>query len=89
MMSEVERTLQLELHAALYELSDEELLDGLVAIGDRAHIVLANGSVKQDGDDENADARARLKTAGCVIYDRFLAPDGLAHNKFVVIGERE
>ncbi|ARQ13554.1 phospholipase D-like domain-containing protein (plasmid) [Rhizobium etli] len=89
MMSEVERAPQLELHAALYELSDEELLDGLVAIGSRAHIVLANGSVKKDGDDENADARARLKTAGCVIHDRFLAPDGLAHNKFVVIGERE
>ncbi|WP_192886486.1 phospholipase D-like domain-containing protein [Agrobacterium sp. LAD9] len=88
MMAEVVRKPNLELHAALYELSDEELLDGLAAIGERAHIVLANGSVDKRGEDENADARKRLMEAGCVIHDRFLAPSGLAHNKFVVIGER-
>ena len=88
MMSEVVSKPNLELHAALYELSDEELLDGLAAIGKRAQIVLANGSVDKRGADENADARERLNAGGCVIHDRFLAPSGLAHNKFVVIGER-
>ncbi|MGR9319822.1 phospholipase D-like domain-containing protein (plasmid) [Rhizobium leguminosarum] len=86
MMDEVAESPGSELHAALYELSDEELVDALVRIGDRAHIVLANGSVDEDGEDENADARARLKAAGCVVHDRFLAPQALAHNKFVVIG---
>nr|WP_246718006.1 phospholipase D-like domain-containing protein [Rhizobium sp. BK060] len=47
---------------------------------------MANGSVDEEGEDENADARARLKGAGCVVHDRFLAPQALAHNKFVVIG---
>jgi phosphatidylserine/phosphatidylglycerophosphate/cardiolipin synthase-like enzyme len=89
MMDEVAQSPGMELHAALYELSDKELVDALVAIGDRAHIVLANGSVDEDGEDENADARARLNEAGCVVHDRFLAPQALAHNKFVVIGHRE
>jgi phosphatidylserine/phosphatidylglycerophosphate/cardiolipin synthase-like enzyme len=89
MLKEIADKPNLELHAALYELSDEELLDGLAAIGKRAHIVLANGSVKRRGEDENDEARKRLNDAGCVIHDRFLAPAGLAHNKFVVIGERD
>ena len=88
MLREVGEDSNLELHAALYELSDEELLDGLAAIGGRAHIVLANGSVTARGEDENEGARTRLDAAGCVIHDRFLAPSGLAHNKFVVIGPR-
>ena len=89
MMKDVEEDEGLELHAALYELSDEELVDGLVAIGARAHIVLANGSVEEDGEDENEEARTRLKDAGCLVHDRFLAPKALAHNKFVVIGRRD
>jgi phosphatidylserine/phosphatidylglycerophosphate/cardiolipin synthase-like enzyme len=88
MMAEVAGDDRLELHAALYELSDEELVDGLVALGDRAHVVLANGSVDVAGEDENAEARARLNDAGVVVHDRFLAPRALAHNKFVVIGRR-
>lgn len=89
MMDEVAGSPELELHAALYELSDEELVDALVVIGDRARIVLANGSVDEDGEDENKDARKRLKAAGCVVHDRFLAPQALAHNKFVVIGHKD
>ncbi|TPL78457.1 hypothetical protein FJ941_23350 [Mesorhizobium sp. B2-3-13] len=86
MMAEVAADEELELHAALYELSDEELIDGLSAIGKRAKIVLANGSVDAEGEDENADARARLRGADVVVHDRFLAPKALAHNKFLVIG---
>jgi hypothetical protein len=89
MMKSVEDDATLELHAALYELMDDELVDGLVAIGGRAHIVLANGSVDHRGEDENSAARKRLKDAGCTVHDRFLSPDGLAHNKFVVLGSRE
>lgn len=88
MMREVAEDDALELHAALYELSDEELLDGLAAIGKRAHVVLANGSVDTAGEDENADARTRLQDADVVVHNRFLAPKALAHNKFVVVGRR-
>ncbi|BCH19667.1 hypothetical protein MesoLjLa_65180 (plasmid) [Mesorhizobium sp. L-2-11] len=86
MMADVAADDGLELHAAFYELSDEELIDGLCAIGKSAKIVLANGSVKAEGEDENADARKRLGGAGVVVHDRFLAPKALAHNKFVVVG---
>lgn len=88
MMAEVAADEDLELHAALYELDDEELIDGLAAIGERAQVVLANGSVKKKGEDQNEHARARLVEAGVVVHDRFLAPKALGHNKFVVIGRR-
>jgi phosphatidylserine/phosphatidylglycerophosphate/cardiolipin synthase-like enzyme len=82
-----------ELYGALFELADEELLRGLEALGPRAHIVLANGSIDQrKGEplaqararDENAAARTRLKAAGVDVSDRFVAPGPLAHNKFLV-----
>lgn len=88
MMKAVEDDPTLELHAALYELGDAELIDGLVAIGGRAHVVLANGSVDVQGDDQNEKGRKRLKDAHCVVHDRFLSPAALGHNKFVVIGRR-
>ena len=48
------------IYAALFELDDPELLPLLQAFRKRAHIVLANGSVKRKGEDENADARSEL-----------------------------
>jgi phosphatidylserine/phosphatidylglycerophosphate/cardiolipin synthase-like enzyme len=89
MMAEVAADESLELHAALYELTDEELIDGLVAIGTRAKIVLANGSAKVEGKDENEGARKRLTKAKTEVFDRFLAPQALAHNKFAVVGRRK
>jgi phosphatidylserine/phosphatidylglycerophosphate/cardiolipin synthase-like enzyme len=84
-----------EIYAALYELDDPELIDALVALGQRAHIVLSNGSIKpRDGEksaaarkrDQNATGRARL-LAGAVDVEasnRFISPGHLGHNKFVV-----
>ncbi|HEU4599037.1 MAG TPA: phospholipase D-like domain-containing protein [Solirubrobacterales bacterium] len=84
-----------ELYAALYELSDPELIDALVALGPRAHVVLANGSISQHkGEplttarkrDQNKGSRARL-IAGAVDVEepnRFISPGALAHNKFAV-----
>ncbi len=45
------------IYAALYELDDEELESTLEKFAKRAHVVLANGSVKKKGEDENSDAR--------------------------------
>jgi len=84
-----------EIHAALFELSDAELIAGLVKLGKKAHVVLANGSItakKGEGAaaarlrDENAAARkALLKAKVDVIEtDRFLSPGALGHNKFLI-----
>jgi phosphatidylserine/phosphatidylglycerophosphate/cardiolipin synthase-like enzyme len=71
-------------YAALFELDDPELIGLLAAFGKRAHVLLGNGSVKKKGEDENADARRRIKRV-CDVHDRFSAPRALAHNKFLVI----
>src|SRR5262249_35297047 len=72
-------------YAALFELSDEELVDRLVTLGPRLHIVLANGAVKHKGDDENKDARQKLTKARAQVIGRMCAPSFLGHNKFLVI----
>jgi PLD-like domain len=83
-------------YAALFELTDAELIQALVALGDHAHLVLANGSVTQQrGEpledarkrDENADARKALEQAGAEISltERFTSPGPLGHNKFLVV----
>lgn len=84
-----------DVHAALYELSDGELIKGLTALGARAHVVLANGSIAQvRGEhaadarkrDQNAVGRATLLHAGVDVgpLDRFISPPALGHNKFLV-----
>lgn len=84
-----------EVHAALYELSDHELIAALVALGARAHVVLANGSITQaKGEhasdarkrDQNAAGRTTLLGAGVDVdpHDRFISPTALGHNKFLV-----
>jgi hypothetical protein len=73
------------LHAALFELTDSELVDKLVQLGGRMNIVLANGAVKKRGEDENEKARAKLKDAGANVADRMCAPSFLGHNKFVIL----
>ncbi len=72
------------IYAALFELSDPDLIAGLKALGQRCHLVLANGT-HENGVDENAAAAAEL--AGAVdLHRRELAKDSVyAHNKFVVV----
>ena len=74
-----------EIYAALFELDDPQLIDALLAIGSRAHLVLANGSVEKKGQDENAAARAALIAGQVEVHDRMCAPRALGHNKFLVI----
>ncbi|WP_114936891.1 phospholipase D-like domain-containing protein [Mucilaginibacter endophyticus] len=80
----------LDIHAALFELSDTELIDKLKQIGPRAHIVLSDGANTKTIDghtafvDENEDVRADLKLAGVNVSDRLLAKEGLGHNKILI-----
>jgi len=73
-----------EVYAVLYELDDEELESALEKFGKRAHVVLANGSVKTKGKDQNKAARARLQNK-IDLHDRMISPKALGHNKFLVI----
>lgn len=84
-----------EVYAALFELSDDELVAALSKLGKRAHVVLANGSItarKGEGSvaarkrDENATARATLLKAKLDVekVNRFISPGALGHNKFLV-----
>jgi phosphatidylserine/phosphatidylglycerophosphate/cardiolipin synthase-like enzyme len=71
-------------YAALYELDDGQLEAALAKLGKRAHVVLANGSVEKQGQDQNREARDRLK-ATVDLHDRMVSPRALGHNKFLVV----
>jgi phosphatidylserine/phosphatidylglycerophosphate/cardiolipin synthase-like enzyme len=86
-----------QVFAALFELSDDELIDALCKLGSRANVVLANGSITKAKTetsaqarlrDENKDARKRLldKNVNVKVEEknRFLSPGALGHNKFLV-----
>lgn len=79
------RKRKVDVYAALYELDDPELTDALVALGKKAHVVLANGSTKKKTKDPNKAAREALREAGAEVHDRMTAPRHLAHNKFLVV----
>jgi hypothetical protein len=74
------------IYAALYELDDVALVASLKTLGKKAHIVLANGSVKTKGEDGNKKAADELD--GIVdLKRRMLWSEGLGHNKFLVIAK--
>jgi phosphatidylserine/phosphatidylglycerophosphate/cardiolipin synthase-like enzyme len=73
-----------QIYAALYELNDPELIQKLIALGQKCHLILANGAFKPPANDENAKVRAQLH--GKVdLHDRLVASGHFAHNKFVVV----
>jgi phosphatidylserine/phosphatidylglycerophosphate/cardiolipin synthase-like enzyme len=73
-----------EIYAALYELNDEELIAKLLALGQKCHLILANGAFKPPTNDENAKVRARLR--GKVdLHNRLVSAGHFAHDKFVVV----
>jgi phosphatidylserine/phosphatidylglycerophosphate/cardiolipin synthase-like enzyme len=78
---------KLDIYAALYELNDEQLESALAKIGKRAHVVLANGSVKKKGLDQNKRARQRLASK-IDLHNRMISPSALGHNKFLVVCDK-
>jgi phosphatidylserine/phosphatidylglycerophosphate/cardiolipin synthase-like enzyme len=77
-----------EIYAALFELNDKQIESALVKLGKRANVVLANGSVKKKGGDENQAARRRLKNK-IHLYNRMISPRALGHNKFCVFCDKK
>jgi phosphatidylserine/phosphatidylglycerophosphate/cardiolipin synthase-like enzyme len=72
-----------KIFAALYELNDTELIDGLTALGNNCNLILANGAFKPPTNDENASIRAQLK-GKIRVFDRLVKTPHFGHNKFVV-----
>src|SRR5262249_26306241 len=74
------------LFGALYELDDDELIERLGKLGGRAHLVLANGSIKAKKGEKAADARKRdqnkaarkaLRDKNVEMHDRMVSPGAL------------
>ena len=68
-------------YAALYELTDAELVQLLLQNKDRLHLILSNTGSK---DEENQPARQSLHDAGADVTDRFVPSGHIGHNKFMV-----
>jgi phosphatidylserine/phosphatidylglycerophosphate/cardiolipin synthase-like enzyme len=69
-------------YLALYELTDPELMQSLLAGGDKVHIILSNTG---KDDSENQPARQALHAqAGIDITDRFVPSGHIGHNKFCI-----
>ena len=70
------------IYAAIYEINDKELVQGLTPFGDRGHILIGNGSATQDW------VAPTLDQAGFEVKHRDLSHHGRSspsvHNKFVV-----
>src|SRR6202453_4603081 len=72
-----------EIYAALYELNDPELIPALVALGQKCHLILANGAFNSKKHDENSVVRAQLH-GKIDLHDRLVSSGHFAHNKFIV-----
>jgi phosphatidylserine/phosphatidylglycerophosphate/cardiolipin synthase-like enzyme len=78
------------IYAALYELTDVELVQSLVDIGKKLNIVLANivGKPKPGGSEEvageNHDAEAKLKESAASLLYRKPPSSHIVHNKFLI-----
>ncbi|HEX9046477.1 MAG TPA: phospholipase D-like domain-containing protein [Verrucomicrobiae bacterium] len=75
-----------EMFCALYELTDPELEQQLLAAKDFVHIILSNTGAD---DAENAPARQALHQAGIDITDRMVQTGHIGHNKFVVYVDKQ
>jgi phosphatidylserine/phosphatidylglycerophosphate/cardiolipin synthase-like enzyme len=71
-----------QIHAAIYEMNDEELVGGLKPFGNRGHVLLGNGSATRP------NIADELTGAGLEVKHRDLSNAGRSspsvHNKFVV-----
>lgn len=81
-LAEVKSDASLDLYVALYELDDDHIIGLLAEIGERAHVILSNGSNRSG--DGNTKAAAALD-GKIDLSRRMLKSKGLGHNKFAMI----
>jgi hypothetical protein len=83
-----------ECYCALYELSDQDLIEHLTGLGKKVHIVLSNAGEdteegSKDGDSTNVEARSELHKLKLDVTDRMLRKGQIGHNKFVVYVDKK
>lgn len=87
-------------YASLFELNDPEVIPAFLKFGQRAHIILSDGThtapkPKKDQEappkqpkgkpfDENSVARALLRKGHVELHDRMVGGDHFCHHKFIV-----
>jgi phosphatidylserine/phosphatidylglycerophosphate/cardiolipin synthase-like enzyme len=97
---QIARDEKTDVFAALFEVADDELIAALGALGKKAHVVLANGSITAaKGEpaatarkrDENKASRAAFRKAKVDLEqtNRFISPGALGHNKFLVRTDKQ
>jgi len=78
-----------EVYCALYEFQDPEVIDHLVKLTDKAHVILSNmpGTLpdKQKTNDTYAGQRKQIHDEGLDVIDRFMPSSHIGHNKFQVL----
>lgn len=74
------------IYLALFELEQEDLIEKLTALGNRCHLILANGALTSKNKDKNSSTRIRLAKTNIDLHDRIVEMGHLSHNKFMVIG---
>ena len=75
-----------QIYTALYELDEPGLIKRLNAIGQRAHVILANGAFS--GTDDPQAEHAKLLTE-VDLTRRIVKSPHFAHNKFLVVTEKQ
>lgn len=89
LLKEAEGSSKAELKMALYELSDQQLVDEISKAGKKVHLILSNSSKddKTGWDATDAAARKRLHGEHLDIHDRMFNNGHIGHNKFAVLLE--
>jgi len=79
------------LKMALYELEDDQLMEAVMAVKEKVHLILSNTSKDSAGkwDKENSANREKLHKAGVDITDRMFNNNSIGHNKFALYLEDE
>lgn len=87
LLDEAARTDKAQVQMALYELSDQQLVDAISKTGEKVRLILSNSSKDDKGgwDATDTAARKRLHDEDLEIHDRMFNNQHIGHNKFAVL----
>jgi phosphatidylserine/phosphatidylglycerophosphate/cardiolipin synthase-like enzyme len=78
-----------EVYCALYEFQDQEVIEALAKLKDKANVILSNMPGKADDGTKTNDTysaqRQQIRDAGANVIDRFMPSSHIGHNKFQVL----
>jgi phosphatidylserine/phosphatidylglycerophosphate/cardiolipin synthase-like enzyme len=86
LLEDVAKNPNQQIYTALYELDEPGLIKRLNAIGQRAHVILANGAFSGATDPQAAHAKLLTEVQ---LTRRIVKTPHFAHNKFLVVTEKQ